>query len=460
MNKQKLSVKLNNTPISTSLAYSSVNSELNKGEILSVQNKVLADNNLEENLQSRKTGQNLRVSVINMRNEPLMPTTPRKARILVKRGEASVQNRTPFVIKLKYVTGESKQPLTLGIDSGYKYVGLSIISSTEEVFSGTLTLLERISSRISSKRMYRRLRRSRLWYRESRYNNRKNMKGKFAPSIQHKYETYLKIVKLLKSYFPIVNINIEISSFDINKLKNLKIKNIKYKQGYLEKGYLIRNYLLEKFNRRCVYCNKPSKTLEVEHIIPKSRGGTNSLDNLAIACTKCNRLKGSKTAEEFGFKSIQEQASTFYKSEAFFNNVKKLLMRELKAKETFGYITKYMRIKYNIQKSHINDAFIIAGGLNQKRCMSYNIKQTRRNNRKLQMSRRGLGILVRKKRYKFQKDNLVLYNNKEVYTILGTRNYGRQIIIEDKTINSKKTKIICYNNSFLFSPSYNNGVEV
>ncbi len=64
-----------------------------------------------------------------------MPTTPRKARVLLKQKKAPVVHRTPFTIRLMYATGEATQPITLGVDSGYTHVGLSAVSETEEVFA-------------------------------------------------------------------------------------------------------------------------------------------------------------------------------------------------------------------------------------------------------------------------------------------------------------------------------------
>jgi 5-methylcytosine-specific restriction endonuclease McrA len=67
----------------------------------------------------------------------------------------------------------------------------------------------------------------------------------------------------------------------------------------------------------CVYCgvrhgdNYPPPRvqrkawLEVEHIVPVSRGGTNDLSNLTVACKSCNRSKRSKTAAEFGYPNIR-----------------------------------------------------------------------------------------------------------------------------------------------------------
>lgn len=57
---------------------------------------------------------------------------------------------------------------------------------------------------------------------------------------------------------------------------------------------------------RCLYCGAkaPRVTLELEHVIPKSKGGPNSWDNLVAACTDCNRKKGDRTPEEAGMTLI------------------------------------------------------------------------------------------------------------------------------------------------------------
>lgn len=49
-----------------------------------------------------------------------------------------------------------------------------------------------------------------------------------------------------------------------------------------------------KANPACAYCGRPAT--EVDHIVPVSQGGTNTIHNLAPACTACNRRKGARTA--------------------------------------------------------------------------------------------------------------------------------------------------------------------
>lgn len=63
-----------------------------------------------------------------------MPTTPRKARKLLKEGKAKVITVKPFTIKLLTATGESKQDITLGIDSGYLNIGFSANTEKKELY--------------------------------------------------------------------------------------------------------------------------------------------------------------------------------------------------------------------------------------------------------------------------------------------------------------------------------------
>ena len=66
---------------------------------------------------------------------------------------------------------------------------------------------------------------------------------------------------------------------------------------------------------QCQYCTKifPESELTIDHVIPKSRGGLNTWENLATACKKCNQKKGSRTVKESGMiplnKPVRPKAS-------------------------------------------------------------------------------------------------------------------------------------------------------
>ncbi len=109
--KQKLVGRNTCTPMDAPQVRSSVTLSLNREETLSEQSLKTPSNNPHVDLQSGMTGRDLRVPVINMRNEPLMPTTPGKARKLLKENRAKVAISNPFTIQLLYATGETKQVL-------------------------------------------------------------------------------------------------------------------------------------------------------------------------------------------------------------------------------------------------------------------------------------------------------------------------------------------------------------
>jgi len=415
--------------------------------------------------------QKVYVFVLNMRGQPLMPTSPRKARLLLKNKKAKVVKRCPYTIQLNYPTGENKQPIKLGIDSGYEHVGLSATTDKKELFSADVTLRTDIPDKMTEKAMYRKGRRNRnTRYREPRWLNRGIPEGWLAPSIQHKLDSHVRLIDNIKQILPINNndITIEVATFDTQKMNNPEISGIEYQQGTLQ-GYEVREYLLEKWGRKCAYCKVENVPFEIEHIIPPSRFGlcgNNRISNLTIACHDCNQKKCNMTAAEFGHPEVQVLAQKSLKDAAFMNIVRWRLVNSIpECHHTYGYVTKYNRIRLGLEKSHINDAFVIANRnnqLNQERCKSFEVKQIRRNNRSLQLNRKGFEPSIRKKRYKYSPGDLVLFkdNNTEAHVcvVKGVFNYGEWIRLvnpipgeKDISTNIKNVRIVKYGKGFRFS---------
>jgi 5-methylcytosine-specific restriction endonuclease McrA len=376
-----------------------------------------------------------------------MPTTPRRAKWLLKDGKATVKERCPFTIQLTYATGENTQPIKLGIDIGFKKIGFSANTDTLEVISGMVILRQDVSKMIEERRMYRRTRRGRLGYRPTRFNNRKRPEDWLAPSIKHRLDSHIRLFHKLATLLPINLKKVEVSNFDSHKMQNPEIAGVEYQQGTLQ-GYEVREYLLDKWGRNCAYCGKKDVPLQIEHIIPKSRGGTDRVSNLTLTCKTCNLKKGNMTAEEFGYPHIQQQAKKTLKATACLNNIRWRIVEQLEAAYTYGYVTKYERNKLGLEKSHVNDAFVIAGGTNQKRCRSYEIIQVRRNNRSLQTNRKGFKPSIRRQRYQLQPHDLVTYDGK-LCKVKGVFNYGKWIRLCDShgtviNTNIKNVKLLKY----------------
>ena len=397
----------------------------------------------------------MKVYVQTAREQPLDPTTPARARLLVKKGRAKVVARTPFTIRLlDRDTGYTTQA-TLGVDSGYSKVGFSAVTQKEELLAGELVLRIDMSKKLEQKRNYRRNRRSRnTRYRAPRFDNRKREQGWLVPSLRHKKEAHITLIETIKTLVPVNRTELEVATFDTQQLQNPEISGIEYQQGTLQ-GYHIREYLLEKWGRSCAYCGKTGVPLQVEHIIPRSRGGSDRVSNLTLSCNCCNQQKGDRTAAEFGHPEIHRQAKTSLKSAAFMNQVRWQLVDELECNHTYGYLTKQRRIEAGLAKSHLNDAFIIAGGRQHTRCRPFMVTQPRRNNRSIQLNRKGYGRSIRTQRYALQPHDLVSYEG-QLCQVKGMFNRGRWVRLKTPTgttvnTNVKNVKLVRYGRGLQFS---------
>ena len=155
-------------------------------------------------------------------------------------------------------------------------------------------------------------------------------------------------------------ISVERVKFDTQLMDNPEISGVEYQQGELQ-GYEVREYLLEKWGRKCAYCQKTDTPLEIEHIVPKSRGGSNRVSNLILACRECNVNKGNKTADEFGFPKLQKQAEKPLKDASAVNTIRNaiwwmLYNSGMLLKAGTGGRTKYNCIKQGYPKDHWIDA--------------------------------------------------------------------------------------------------------
>jgi len=439
---QKLSVKLKNTPRNTPLVPCSVSSVLNRAERLSVQNKVLTDNNSEVDLRLPAGGPKAitPVFVLSRDGSPLMPCKPAKARHLVRDRRAKVIRRSPFTIQLLWDCEKNIQSVTLGIDPGYKNIGFSAVTDQKELISGEVKLRSNMSKKLADRSMYRRGRRIRFWYREPRFNNRvaSKKKGWLAPSIRHKLDSHIKLVKQIKELLPISSVVVEVANFNIQKIKNPEVKGIEYQRGEQLGFWNVREYVLHRDNHTCQKCKGKSgdKILQVHHIKGKKEGATDRPEELITVCKTCHR-RHHKGIDIIPIKEIKN-----FKPETFMSTIRWKLVDILKSEYTYGYITKHNRIGLGLAKSHSNDAFCIANGNEQLRVRSFSVVQKKKNNRRLQVDRKGYKPGIRRQRYPYQPYDLVKVQG-NVFTSKGTSCYGTCILLKNqldgvKSISTKK----------------------
>ncbi|WP_293133293.1 RNA-guided endonuclease IscB [Okeania sp. SIO3I5] len=223
------------------------------------------------------------------------------ARRLLNSGRAAVWRRFPFTLILKKAVEKVvKTTLTLKIDPGSKFTGMALLEGNKVIWM--LEIEHRgslISEKLQKRSQRRRARRTKnLRYRKPGNPNKKKPKDWLAPSLMHRVETTMTWVKRLIRFCPVQSISMELVRFDTQLIQNPEISGTEYQQGELA-GYELKEYLLEKWGRTCAYCGKKNTPLEVEHIYPKSKGGSDRVSNLTVACTKCNQLKSNQDVKEF-----------------------------------------------------------------------------------------------------------------------------------------------------------------
>ena len=297
---------------------------------------------------------------------PLDPTTLHRAKRLLKRGRASVFRTYPFTIILHDRTAAESvtHPHRMKLDPGSKTTGIAVVAEEtgRVVWAGELTHRgQQIRDRLRSRRTVRRSRRQRKTrYRKARFLNRRRPEGWLAPSLAHRVETTLTWVNRLRRCVPITAISTELVRFDTQLLENAEVSGVAYQQGTLA-GYEVRQYLLEKWERRCAYCGATGVGLQIEHIVPRARGGSDRVSNLTLACEPCNTRKGTQTAEEFGHPDIQAQARRPLKDAAAVNTTRwalyeRLVATGLPVELGSGGRTKYNRTRLGLDKAHWHDA--------------------------------------------------------------------------------------------------------
>lgn len=308
------------------------------------------------------------VFVLDANKKPLSPCEPSMARRLLDMGKAAVFRRYPFVIILKKSVDATPEPIILKIDPGSKVTGFALLQGDAVIFAAELTHRgSLIKADLESRKNIRRGRRSRhTRYRKARFLNRKRPKGWLPPSLMHRVLTIDTWVKRFQRYAPIGEIRQELVRFDLQKMENPEIEGVEYQQGTLY-GYEAREYLLEKWGRKCIYCGKENVPLQIEHIVPRAKGGSNRITNLTLSCERCNLKKGTKDLKDF-LKSkpelaekILKQAKVPLKDATAVNATRWRLLDTLKATGLpvttgSGGLTKFNRTRLGLPKAHWLDA--------------------------------------------------------------------------------------------------------
>lgn len=316
------------------------------------------------------------VYVINKHERPLMPCSPRKARLLLKSGKAKVKKRTPFTIQLIYGSSGYTQDVVLGVDAGSKHVGLAAVTTDgKELFEAEMQPRNDVVDKLSTRREFRRARRNRKTrYRKPRFNNRvysKN-KGWLAPSVEVKIQEHITVIKRVCKILPVTKVVAETAEFDLQLLKAIEEgkpvpQGEDYQKGEMLGAYNVRQYVLwrDRYTCQCCGAHGEGVKLHIHHKESRKTGG-NAPNNLVTVCDGCHEKHHKKL---ISFEKLKKRGRRSTRDASFMGIMRNTLIQRLRDElditiwETKGYVTKYTRKELlQLPKGHTTDALAIALG--------------------------------------------------------------------------------------------------
>lgn len=342
------------------------------------------------------------VLVVDVHGKPLMPCLSSRAKKMRESKRARIYCMQPFTIQIldRTVNDSVLQDTELKLDPGSKTSGMALCikGALRGWFMAMAIHIEHRSHQIRdaliSRRQIRHGRRNRKTrYRAPRFNNRarkpRTAQGYsvwLAPSVVSRIENIVHLAFKFSKYFPILQIGGELNKFDTQKMMNAEISGVEYQRGTLY-GFEVREYLLQKHQYTCVYCQKSAVgakavkdiRLELDHVVPKSKGGSDRVNNLVLACHCCNQNKGNQSLQEFLkrkpaiLKRVQESLDKTLNLQdaAQMNTMRKELYQVLKNRiglpvQTYtASQTKYNRGIQSYTKDHWVDAACVGDSGNQ-----------------------------------------------------------------------------------------------
>lgn len=299
------------------------------------------------------------VYVLNQNGHKLMPCNPAKARKLVRAGKAKVAGRNPFTIKLLWDCEEQVQEITLGIDKGSHATGFSCVGKGQILLSGEIRHRLDVKAKMEARRMHRRSRRNRKWYRPKRFLNRASSKrsGRLPTSIKANVEEVIRVIGHIP--LPISSIIIEDVQVDIARLNNPQLVGSQY-QDPTRPDENLRIACLMRDGYTCQNCGKKQGRLEAHHLIYREQGGKDSLTNLLTLCEACHKKvhQGQVTLKVTGVSGHLDQiAQRTMQGKSY---LYASLSAQTPLSTLFGYQTATLRKARDLPKEHDADALCLA----------------------------------------------------------------------------------------------------
>ena len=319
------------------------------------------------------------VPVLDREGQPVAPTRPSRARRWLESGRAvRVWKNGHFAVQLADTEADNcvTPEMSINVNPGDRTTGMTVTLNTPDGTAEVVRACEvkhrghTISERMKARRSHRKDRRGRLRRRPARFNNRTRSPNWLSPSMKSRLANITTTAGHLTQLFPVTELKLETCKFDPRLMQDPDVEGTEYQTS--ERGRMqVREYILQRDGRTCQYRQKcrggKDRKLELDHIVPESRGGAYRISNLVTACRECNQAKGSRSIEEFLARNperlgkVRAQLKEPLASATHMNQLMPLLIKALEAfglplLQTDAVTTAHTRRVLEIRKTHANDA--------------------------------------------------------------------------------------------------------
>lgn len=358
------------------------------------------------------------VFVLDQQGNPLDQTTRcRHVRLLLKSGKATVVQAKPFTIQLTYEAQnpEATKQYTLGIDPGRTNIGLSVVDQDgrcvfqAEAVTRNKDVPKLMKARAENRRAHRTYGRRKVRQRrafkqgtttqkhcqehrpitskntvgvlerflpgyekpvkcvgiknkEAKFNNRKREDGWLTPTANHLLQTHLELVRKIQKFLPVSQVVLEVNKFAFMAMDNPNVQRWDYQRGPLYGKGSLEEAVYELQDGKCLLTGEP--IAHYHHIVPRSKGGSNTIGNIAGLSEKGHSMVHTDAKAEAKLKSIKAGLNKKYGALSVLNQIIPYLAEELikmlPIYTTTGKSSKEFRDEFHVPKTHANDAYSIA----------------------------------------------------------------------------------------------------
>lgn len=342
------------------------------------------------------------IYVLGADGKPQMPTKrKRHVKRLLDTGKARIACHVPYTIQLLYENTPVLQPVTLAEDPGRTNIGLAVLSQKGDLLLSAVVetrnkeivklMADRRNARKASRNGERKAR-QRLAKRfettlkagmlmrklpmyaadkfitchyirntESRFCNRKRIDGWLTPTANQLLETHISLIHKIQKYLPVTDVAIEVNRFAFMSLEDPSVLGVDFQNGPLKGFDNLHVAVNDLQHGKCLLCG--GKIEHYHHIVPRSRRGSDTIDNIAGLCKECHDKVHKDAACQKELKDLKKGLDKRYGAVSALNQAMPFICKSLESEfgrdhvsYCTGWDTAKMRNSLGFQKTKENQA--------------------------------------------------------------------------------------------------------